>query len=570
MSKEKEVIDEIKGKAEDFETNMVSFLSECGEWADIFKVKPPKRKDHTFSNPRQTEFFRAASVVGTLTYRMMTAADPFFGIMPVDMNADYDKLDTLTHVWKTQLKYTDYNANLMRACLFAPVFGTVICQEDYRVIGVNPLGRKIPATVLIPRVLDQVMFDRATINIDEANWLATADITSTVDLKRLANEAKQLGTPWNEKALEAAANDKEEKNTINQQVLDRIRRSGFTTDEALGKKKELLMYYGKLDTMNDGVEYVCALVNRKYLVRFHANNFQHGRRPFQVAKWVDFDNSLGYGMGSILGQTHRAMDANRQKAQDLFSFGAYNMWKRRRNTVADEDLIIRPIQVVDVDNMDDIQPLSPDLRGADGILRLDEFLKQEFRAASGASDTLQAISSDAASATASALSQNEAIRSASVRAEHMAQPLVRKFLENNHWNNVQNIRAPFNINAAKVAKRVYPSDMYIDLEIEAIITSDKDFKPQQLDKLIQALQIIVSTKSNHPDQMNVSVLPMIKKIAYLLDVPPNEVVMPMGGMGGMPAPGQMPMLGMGGMAPMMGGGGGVGMVGTPVGQALVA
>lgn len=572
-STEKKVIDEISEKASDYENKMTQFMSECVEWADLYKVKPPARKDKTFSNPRQTEFFRAANAVGTLTYRMMTAADPFFMAQPVDINPDYDALETLTHTWKTQIKYAKYRPALLRACHFAPVFGTVIAQLDYRVIGVSQFGRRVPVTMMIPRVLDQIMFDRGTMSIDEADWVATADVTSAVALKRLAQEADELGTPWNPKALAAAAEGKEEGNTINDNVKQRLLRSGFSQDDALKSKKELLMYYGKLDALNDGMEYVCALVNRKYLVRFHANTFQHGKRPFVVGKWQDFDTALGYGMGQLLGNSHRAMDANRQKAQDLLSFGAYNMWKRRRNTVADEVFVARPLQILDVDNMDDIMPLSPDMRGAEGILRLDEILKAEFRAASGASDTLQAIANEATSATASALSQNEGLRAASVHAEMLADPLVREYLEINHANNLQNIRAPFNINKAGVASRVYPMDLRMDVDIEAKVTTDKDFRPQRLDKLIQTLQILVSTKSQHPDQMQISVLPLVKEIAYCLEVNPQDIIQ---------SPGAMPMAqgmgagDMGGLAQMMGPGGepqmagGVAPVNTPVGQVLAA
>lgn len=565
----KKIIDEIVGKSEDFEANMNTFIASIGEYADLFKAKPPPRADRTFSNPRQTEFFRAASVVGTLQYRMMTSADPFFSLAPVNGDADYDDLNTLTHVFKTQLKFAKYRQNLLRACKFLPVFGTVICQEDYRTIGVSVFGRQIPVTVMMPRVLDQVMFDRSTTNIDEADWLSTADLTSPVELMRLASEVKTLNAPWNAKALSAAAADVEQGSTINPRVLDRIRRSGFTQDEAMGKRKELLMYYGKLDAANDGVEYVAALINRKHLVRFHANNFQHGRRPFRVAKWVDFDNALGYGLGSLLGNQHKAMDANRQKEQDLSSFNSYGMFKRRKNTVADEDMVIRPLQIIDVENMDDLMPIAGNPGAVEGLLRLDDVLKAEFRAASGASDTLQAIATDA-TATASSLAQTEAIRAASVHAEQNADSLVREHLENIHSNNVQNIRAPFNINAAGISKRVYPADLRIDVEIEAKVTTDKDFTPERQKQLMTMLQILTSTKSQHPDQVQISILPIVKELALTLGVNPSDVIMRPNMMPAAPNMGAADLAGLAGLMAPATGPGGVQAVSTPVGQTLTA
>lgn len=569
---EKKILGECVEKIEDYEKQTTSFMSEIGAAADMFKIRPPKRKTNTFSNPAQTEFFRAASAVGVLNYRMMTAADPCFLMKPVDMNGDYESLTTLNHVILTQLKYAKWRQNLLRASLFAPVFGMVICQEDYRVIGVSQSGRRIPVTTLIPRVMDQVMFDRATTDIDRANWLATADVTSNADLMALAKEAKEIGVPWNAKALEAAANDKTETNEINEYVKNRLMRSGLNADEALRKKKELVMYYGKLDAMNDGIEYVVGIINRKYLVRFHANTFQHGRRPFRVSKWVDFDSVHGIGMGQLLGGQHRIMESHRQKEIDLASFSGYSMWKRRRNTVQDEDLIIRPLQVVDVDNMDDLQPLQPSLQGAEAMLKLDEILKQEFRSASGASDTLQAIADNAGStATYSALSQNESLRAASVRAEIMSESLVREHIENLHANNIQNIREPFSINRAGFAHMVYPADLRMDVEFEAKTVTDKDYTPKRLQELQQMLTTLVSTKSAHPEMGEISIKPIVKEISFLLNVPPDQVLPNMAGMGGMvPGAGMMGAADLSGLAGSMAPGpsGGGEMMATPVGPVL--
>lgn len=568
-AKEKKILQEIVERAEDYEARQAAFFSEIGEWSDMYHVRPPKRADNTFSNPRQTEYFRAVNAVGTLAHRMQTASDPPFEVRSVQLDANYDDMDLLRHTWETQLRWARWRANHLRACRFAPAFGTVICQEDYRVMGVSAFGRRIPVTTMVPRVMDQVFFDVAATSFDECDWVETVDITSPAALMALAKEAELSNVPWNPKALEAAAKEQADEKKTNWRVLDRIRRYGFSVDEGLSKKRELLMFYGKLESMNDGVEYVAAVINRKFLVRFHANNFQHGRRPFRLAKWVDFSGLTGLGVGTLAPQ-HRQMDANLQKVQDLLSFGSYNMWTRKKNSIADEDMVIRPLQVVDVDNHDDLRPVVPNLGAARDLLSLDEILKQGFRAASLASDTLQGLASDA-TATSAALSQNESLRAVSVIAENMADPLVREHLESLHANNVQNIDAPFNIDRAGIATRVYPKNLRIDVEIKAKVVTDKDFQPKRLEKLIQVLQILTSTKSEHPDQANISVLPIVKQIAFGLEVNPNELITNPQAIPGMGAPAMMDagaMLGLGGIG--AGPTGGVGPVSTPVGPVLAS
>lgn len=568
--KEKAIVAEIVELAEDYENRQAKNLSDIEEATNMFKVRPPKRSGNTFSNPRQTEFYRACSAVGTLTYRMMTSADPFFEVRSMQLGVNAEKIDTLRHAWDAQLRWARYRENILRACRFAPVYGTVICQEDYRVMGVSPFGRRVPTTVLMPRVMDQVMYDAATTDIHAAVWLGTADITSNAELMRLAQEAKDINAPWNPKALEAAAKDKSDASKTNWRALDRIRRHGYSIDEALSKKRELLMFYGKLEAMNDGIEYIAAVVNRKYLVRFHPNQLQHGRRPFRVAKWIDFDQATGLGNYHLLGGQHRAMDGNRQRETDLSVFGAYSMFAVTKDSISPEDAVIAPLKFIPIDSGGEIKPVGPNPQAMAGIRMLDEALKQEFRAASLASDTLQAIVTDA-TATASSLAQNEAMRAVSVIAEQMAEGLVREHLESLHANNVQNLDAPFNINKAGVCHRVYPNDMRIDVDIRAKPTTDKDFTPKRIQDLQALLAVLVSTKSQHPDQLQVSILPIVKELALMLNVNPNEVVLPAPVMGASPmgALGAADMMGLGGMgagSPEMG----PSLANTPVGPTMVS
>lgn len=565
-SMERRIVDEIVEKFEEYESGMSQFMSEVGEWADLYKIKKPARKQKSFSNPRLTEFHRACNALSTIVFRMMTAKDPYFSMVPMNLDANYADLHQLTNTYKVQLEYSKYKTNLLRACRFAVPFGTVFVQEDYRMVEVTPFGDRMPATFFIPRVMDQVAFDRGTINLSDADWIGAADITSSKALMRLAADVEDKGIPWNDKALEAAANAEEQSNTINPRVLQRLTRDGLSDDSAFKARKEIITYFGKLDTMNDAVDYVAAIINRKYLVRFHANRLQGGKHPFIAAKWIDFDTALGLGLGQLLSPLHKSLDANRQKAQDNITMAAYNMWKRKKNGVDDEELKIGPMNIVNVDDQNDIMPLGVDVRGAEAALKLEDLLKQEFRAASGASDTLQAIITDATASEVS-LAQNEALRAASVLAEQMSEPLVRDHLRICHWNNVEYVGEAFDIPGPAGASRVYPASLRFGVDFQAKTTTDKDFKPEELKQLIQVLQTLVSTKSQHPELGEIHVSPLVKGIVSRLGVNPDEVIS---------APGVSPMMGAGdlsGLAALSGMGTpdvASGIASTPVGNTLIS
>lgn len=533
MSLESKIVDEIVEKVNSYESNMSTYMSNVGEWDDLFRIKKPNRKKGAFSNPRLSEMHRSTVTLATLMYRMMTAKDPFFSVIPMDFYGDpgdpmgkfltQERAWTVQHAMDTQLRVANYRQALLKANMYCVPFGTVFCQEDYKVIGVNSMGRKVPVTTFIPRVMDQVAFDRSCIELNDADWVATMDVVSNANLSRMLGEIDTIGMPWLKKGVKAAIDLTEDDNSINEYVRNRLQRaSGGSVDDVFGSRKEILCYQGKIDAMNDGVEYVVALINRKILIRFHANNFQHGKRNIRTAKWVDWTGPMGLGIGQLAGPMHKSMDANRQKAQDDIALRTYALWTRRKNTVNDDDLIIKPMALIDVEEHTDLQRLKVGEGGAEAALALEERMIQEFRGTTGAMDNLQAIITEA-TATESSIAQNEALRRVSVAAEMIAESLVREHLEVMHSNNAQYINEPFNINRSGIVQRVYPADFQMDLDFQLKMTVDKDYKPQRLEKLIQALQIITSTKSQHPDLMNAPVMPIVSEIMYMLDVPPHKM-----------------------------------------------
>lgn len=523
--KAQKIVDEIVEKAGDYETQQSGWISKVGEWGDIFRVKRPTRKDNTFSNPRLTEGMRANNTLATMAFRMMTAQDPYFDLVPYSPVHGTDKLLKIAATLDIQLEATNYKSHLLNAIMGCVGFGTTIVQEDYEVIGINALGRRVPATTFKPRSLFQVAFDRSCTDLDDADWVTTSDLVSDAGLMRLASQADEIKQPWNKKVLEFAAKEKVDGKDLNQFVSQRLSQLGYGFSGPT-LRKELMMYHGKLDCMNDGIEYVCALVNRKHLVRFHPNQSQHGKRNFRVAYWMrDPLNLDPTGLGlSMLGDFHKSMDGNRQKVQDGVTMGTYNMWERNRNAgIDDADLHPRPLNIIDVDEMGQFRPLPFDFRGAEAGLKMEEILRQEFMAASGATPTLQAILTEG-TATESTLAQNEALRNISVKAEIMANPLVRDHLRVMHSNNVEFMDAPVNVNIKGRPELAYPADLRADVDFKLKLTVDKDYKPKRLEHLIQLASILTSTKSQHPDLASITIGPIIKEIARGLGVPADEVI----------------------------------------------
>lgn len=284
----------------------------------------------------------------------------------------------------------------------------------------------------------------------------------------------------------------------------------------------------------------------------------------------------GLGIGSILADLHKSMDANRQKVQDKITMLTYNMMYRLRTAgIDDNHLKIRPLQIVDMDEKDGMGPFPQDGMGADAGLKLEELLRNEFMNASGATPTLQAQLVEGSTATAAALSQNEAVRNISVKTEIVSEQFMRQHFLICHSNNVQFMNKPFSINTRGVNHWVYPKDMRADVDFKMKLSTDKDFKPKRLEQILQLIQFLMSTKSNHPDQLQISILPLVEEAARALGIPAQSVILPSPRQQ-MMMPGGMPGMGMGGGMPQIGMQGGMGQapmgmeqaISTPVGDVM--
>ena len=524
----KKIIEEVADKILDYETNMSGMLSNVEEWGDMFRVKlPAQRNKKAFSNPRLTEFFRAVNTVGTMSYRMMTAQDPFFELRPMSLLSYEGQMLRVEATLRTQIRESQYKKNLLKACMGLSAFGTQFVEERRKVSGVNAFGRRIPYTSFTPRSLLQVAFERGTSDITEADWISTSDLISDAALMDIAEDSLKIGDNWEQKVIENAIADKSGMLALSPFITARQNANRYATEGAAkNAPKELVMYYGKLDCIGDNVEYCVGLVNRRYLVKFYPNKNQHGKRDMRVAHWVEDPLSLdpiALGIGAIGGKLHKSMDSNRQRGQDGIAMASYNMWGRLRSAgINDEQMKIRPLQTVDMDERNGLFPLLTNLQGSDASLKLEEILRNEFMAASGATPTLQAIVTEG-TATETTLAQNEGLRNISVKAEIAAEQLVREHIMICHSDNVQYLKEPINVNMAGFAGKVYPADLKVDVDVEVKITTDKDYKPQRLTQLKEVLGLVLSTKSMHPGLAAMDVVPVLKAIFKGLDLNPDEV-----------------------------------------------
>lgn len=525
MSKEKRVVEELTGKIEQYESDMSNWLEDANLYADLYCIRPPKKKGNTFSNPRLPEFHRAVEALATTGVRMMTAHDPYLDVRVMDFDVPDENVYLVQKTLETQLRVSQYKAYLTKAFRSLIPFGTVFVEEPFEWVALNPFGRKIPVTRFLPRSILQMGFDRSSIDIQFCDWIYTNDIISKGRLEYMAkNDAIQ--NAWIKSNIDAALADNSAE--MNDFINNRLSSANYNN---MGSKdmssKEIVTYQGKLDTLNDGREYICCLINRKYLVKFVANPDQTGNRNFRVAKWVDFEaEPLGYGLGRLLSRNHKAMDSNRQKTQDMLSFGTYNMWiKSATAGINSQDLVVRPNKIITANDINGMKQLITDTSAALQGMKLEEILKQDFRAASGATDSLQAQVTEATASEVSIV-MNEAMRRLSVYIENIAEVLGRQHFERMATNNRMNIAEPFIISTTNGPRKIYPKDLNIDTDIQIRVVTDKDYRPKRTEQLFKAIELVSSIRQEGGEKYMIDTMPLYREIARQLDVNPDSIIRP--------------------------------------------
>lgn len=537
-----DVIGEVKAKVEFWHDRMTSKLYRFNDMADMWRlIKPNAPADLSgFSNPQLTETTRATEALATFMHRAITAQSPNYELRSYNPNTSQEMLwqsERLIEVQKTQ---TQYNRKLLRALRSVALFGTVPVER--------PWVRCLPnleATDFIPRSLLQVAFDPLCFDITMSPWHAAIDFVTEEQLLKAAHDMPEVFDPM---VIQSCIGGSSGENKMSPEIISRLVAAGYLSFGAQGTKTSkihyMVTYYGSVrDTPNaENKDWCIGILDEQYLFRGHASSYT--KRPFDFSYLQEFEmESYGYGVGSTGNAMQPEMNSNRGRMHDTALFGLFNMWiADRMSNIKTTQLRVKPWGVVEVDGgTNGLTPIRPQLEAINFGLMLEKMMKEEFRSTTGASDSLQAMVTEA-SATESSIAQNEAVRRVSIMAEMQAEPLLRRHIQTMHENNLQFLDQPFWISATGAGKpplRMYPGDLAQDVEVVVKVVTDKDFRPQRNKDIIQLLQILTSIRSDHPEIGNFNLRPWIEELARGVAIDPKLIVnspIP-GSMGGIPQTG---------------------------------
>jgi len=530
---------EIKEKVDFWHTRLHQQLSRFNIYADFWRlVKPARTGDLTgFANPQVTETARATEAIATFFYRAMTSAQPNFSFVSMNPDVVQDDLWVSEQVINWQQTATQYRRKLLKACRSMALFGTVGFEQPWSV--------NLPyyeSTDFVPRSLLQIAFDPLAFDIAQSSWHALIDYVTPEYLRALARKMPDV---WDAQTIEDAITASGDAKNLSPELTARMTNAGYQTyagSQGPSSLLQLITYYGNLNNDQSGREWCIATVNDLATIKGHPSVYK--RRPIGFAHMNEFEmEPYAYGVGRVAEATQPEINSNRARMHDTITFSLFNMWlSNRMGNLKQSQMKVRPWGLVEVDGDPDsmLKAIRPQLEGVNFGLQLEQLMKSEFRATTGATDNLQALVTEA-TATESSIAQTEAVRRLSVMAEIASETLLREHISKCHENNISFLDQPFSIAATGQANniRVYPSDLALDVEVVTKIVTDKDFRPQRNKDLLQFLQIVTSIRSQNPQLGQVNIQPFVEELARGIGMNPKAVWTP-----GVPMPPGMPGPGM--------------------------
>jgi len=541
--------DEIFDKAEQTESQMSGFYGEWNEYADSWRMIPKTitKKPKGLFNSKSGETNRSTNTLATIWFRMLTSGDPFFEAVAEGLTEDGREITegdlySVESVINKQLKVFKFKPKLLRNLRSLALFGTSIMERFWN------RKKGIEGTDTLQRSLLTTGFDPFVYDIEMSDYIFTIDFLTINKLREMARMGE--GEIWNtdriERAYDEWSGNKEQsqggrKGIILNHVIQRKNRAGYSSSGI--NLIEIFTYHGKLDSNNSvlqqiweslgrvddirATDWTVSVMNGIEVVRIHPTPYGSWLHNFGVVSYNEFElEPIGYGVGKIGRKIQRELDVTQSRASDILMFSLYSMFKLGRSAgLKPNQLTIKPLNIIEMDDISQLETMRPEIAAIAQALAMQGILKEDFRTTTGATANLQAIITKA-TATEASLTQSEAIRGASVVAEIISETFLREHIEAMHINNLDMLDNDIFVaitggQGKQTIRSMNRSNLPANVGFQVKVVTDKDYRPQRLQNLLQWLQLATSIRSMIP--MELDLKPHFEETSRMMGVNPRKI-----------------------------------------------
>lgn len=542
--------DEIMDKVKTWEARSTTFFREYHLFTDSWRVRPQtpsNKKPAGLFNSKSGETHRAVETQATLWTRMLTAADPPFeavaqGTDDFGREPSEQDLYAAEQVIVRQLYWSRFKEKLLRWLRSLSLFGISIFEEPFVSIPHGGVQKRREYTDLLQRSAIQTGFDLSVLNPLDSDFIFTIDFPTKW---RLRNWSTADDTAWSKKNLENALLKNPEFGKMDTSIWQRIQeskqRAGY---ESMDMKEinEFINYHGRLETDNSVirnlwdhlkreddprfVDFSVGLLNVDGVVKLHVEQYGDWRTRFKIGTVKQFEvEPYPYGVGKIGRKPQREQDITQSRINDLLMFGLYSPWKVGRFAgLKSNQLNIRPHMVIELEDINQLERVGIDIQALQQGLQMLGISQENFRNTVGAQTNLQAQITKA-SATESAIAQNEAIRGNSVQAETISD-VLRDHYEQMHLNNLTYLDENIWVSATGEpnAKGQFYNRTNLPTHVGFIVkmVTDKDFRPERAQRLLEGLNVASSVRNDIPPAVN-ALMPVFEEWFRAMGMNPRKL-----------------------------------------------
>ena len=547
--------DEVMDKTRAWQNQTRGFIGEYREYSESWRVqaRDQVKKPKGMFNSKSGETHRAVETLATLWFRMGTASDDFFeaiqrGYDPRGMKLTPADLFAIEKLISQQLRSVKFKDNLLVALRSLALFGTTIIEENWvRRMNLDGKGY-FEGTTFEPRSLLNTGFDTSVPDLDFSDYIFTVDYPTVWRLKQWA---KAGGETWDGSVIEKHTADQQYNKNVStvktstdvyNNILERKQRAGYNlTDYNI---RELISYHGKIDTENPVVQrywesmgfqddpadcdFTSGILDGDDICKFHVTQYKTWHSKFKYAHFKRFElEPLGYGVGKIGKKNQREIDVSLSRANDALALNIIGVWKLGRFAgIQPNQFQIKPHHIVSMEDVSQLEQVKMDINSVVQAIAMIANSKEDFRSSTGASSNLQAVNTRA-TATEASLTQNEAIRGGSVHAEIIFESLMREHLQQCHINNLDNLDEDIWVSIAGEEKPRYfnKNNLPSNIGFEVRITTDKNFRPERLQKILEGLNFATHANNMLPPGVNFF-QPLAEEYFKALDINPRLLQQP--------------------------------------------
>lgn len=512
---------EVMDKLKEFENSFSSFYGMHEEGANANRMVRRDKKGSDVKgifNSRSGETARATGTLADVWLRMATAADPYIMAKRLGLNNYGQPLSEVElfgveQLLGRQLQVFKFKKELRRAFLSTALFGTCIVEEPW----LKDPRTGLEGTGFMLRSLIQCFFNPSVYDIDFSDYIGFVDYFPESTIRWMAKSDPQM---WDIGAVERALFEvKNSTKTFNSDAWSRImtrkNRAGYVD---VGQKMiEMVTYHGRLDTENPVLQQLWESLGRQsdinstdWSVRCIGNQVV-SIAPAPYGSWHTIVKTathnqfelepIGYGVARQGGIYQKELDGTQSMLNNLLLMATLNMWKMGRyGGLKQGNIPLTPLGIVKVDRVSELEPLRPQIEAlAHGMNMMNQW-REDFRNLVGAKSGLQAELTGA-TATESALTQAEGIRSAGVAVEILAESLCREHFETAHLNNLHLLDDGVWVQVSGAEKPLVlnKDSLPINVGFDVRLTTDKNFRPKRMQDLMAGIQLGSNVHNNTGD-----------------------------------------------------------------------